>query len=113
MRVREFNVIPDCHKQLADMTTMHSRTKARNYLRKCDIKTINTVILIAEIGRRYKLLKIKRPILHSERVLLEWSDYVCISVREPKEHAIEYLIEKKDFFSAYLYGLEMLTYNIA
>ena len=95
------------------MTNMHSRTKARNYLRKCDIKTVNTVILIAEIGRRYKMLKIKRPILHSERVLLEWSDYVCISVRQPKEAAIEYLIEKKDFFSAYLYGLEMLTYNIA
>ena len=109
MRIREFNVISECYRELSDMKRMQSKTKARNYLCKCDIKAI---ILIAEIGRRYKKLKKKRPVIHAERVLLEWSDYVCISSSRPKEYAIAYLIEKKDFFSSYLYGLQMLTYNI-
>ena len=112
MRIREFNVISECYRELSDMKRMQSKTKARSYLCKCDIKTINTVILIAEIGRRYKKLKKKRPVIHAERVLLEWSDYVCISSSRPKEYAIAYLIEKKDFYPSYLYGLQMLTYNI-
>ena len=112
MRIREFNVISECYRELSDMKRMQSKTKARNYLCKCDIKTINTIILIAEIGRRYKKLKKKRLVIHAERVLLEWSDYVCISSSRPKEYAIAYLIEKKDFYPSYLFGLQMLTYNI-
>ena len=113
MRARAFHVIPECHKELAELKKIQNLKEAWSYLLKCDIKTINTVILITEIGRRYQRLKIKRPILHVEKVLLEWSDFVCISAYEPKEYAIQYVLSKRDFFAAYLYGLDKLTYNIA
>ena len=58
----------------------------------------------------YRKAKFKRRILHPERVLLEWSDFVYLG--GTKENAIAYLTKKRDFLPSFIYGLERLTYNL-
>lgn len=110
MRERNYTVIAQCYPSLRAVAQSNRRSQVRQLLLSCDIKTVNTVILITEIGRRYRKAKFKRRILHPERVLLEWSDFVYLG--GAKENAIAYLTKKRDFLSSFIYGLERLTYNL-
>lgn len=108
MRERNYTVIAQCYLSLRAVAQSNRRSQVRQLLLSCDIKTVNTVVLITEIGRRYRKAKFKRRILHPERVLLEWSDFVYLG--GTKENAIAYLTKKRDFLSSFIYGLERLTY---
>ena len=105
-----YTVIAQCYPSLRAVAQSNRRSQVRQLLLSCDIKTVNTVVLITEIGRRYRKAKFKRRILHPERVLLEWSDFVYLG--GTKENAIAYLTKKRDFLSSFIYGLERLTYNL-
>ena len=106
MRERNYTVIAQCYPSLRAVAQSNRRSQVRQLLLSCDIKTVNTVVLITEIGRRYRKAKFKRRILHPERVLLEWSDFVYLG--GTKENAIAYLTKKRDFLSSFIYGLERL-----
>lgn len=110
MRERNYTVIAQCYPSLRAVAQSNRRSQVRQLLLSCDIKTVNTVVLITEIGRRYRKAKFKRRILHPERVRLEWSDFVCLG--GTKENAIAYLTKKRDFLTSFIYGLERLTYNL-
>ena len=113
MRERNYTVIAQCYPSLRGLRAVaqsNRRSQVRQLLLSCDIKTVNTVVLITEIGRRYRKAKFKRRILHPERVLLECSDFVYLG--GTKENAIAYLTKKRDFLASFIYGLERLTYNL-
>lgn len=110
MRERNYAVIAQCYQNLRAVAQSNRRSQVKQLLLSCDIKIVNTVVPITEIGRRYRKAKFKRRILHPERVLLEWSDFVDLG--GTKENAITYLTKKRDFLSSFIYGLERLTYNL-
>ncbi len=106
-REKLFKPVPECIDFFASLVECKTMTGMEKLLLETDYKTLNTVVLLYSIGRRYRGQRRKQVFLHPERVLATEAEYIGLSGPNGQEDDVLYLTGKGDLHSCIERGLMM------